>query len=47
VSQYDDGRPKRWKEVRGGKAYGLWMEWYESGNLRFKANWLEEQGHGL
>ncbi len=47
VSNYENVRPQRWKEVKGGKANGLWMEWYENGNLRFKANWQEGRGHGL
>jgi DNA-binding GntR family transcriptional regulator/antitoxin component YwqK of YwqJK toxin-antitoxin module len=47
VDHYADGRPKLWREVKNGFAEGLWMEWLENGNLRYKAEWKRGKGDGL
>jgi antitoxin component YwqK of YwqJK toxin-antitoxin module len=47
VQYFPDGRPKLWREVKDGFADGLWMEWLENGNLRYRAYWKKGKGDGL
>lgn len=47
VEYFPDGRPKLWREVKDGFADGLWMEWLENGNLRYRAYWKKGKGDGL
>lgn len=47
VEYFPDGRPKLWREVKDGFADGLWLEWLENGNLRYRAYWKKGKGDGL
>lgn len=47
VEYYDDGKLKKWREVKNGAAEGLWLEWLENGYLRYRAYWKDGKGDGL
>lgn len=43
---YSDGKPRLWKELRNGKAEGLWLEWHTNGAVRFRSWWRAGKGDG-
>ncbi len=43
---YPDGKPRLWKQLRNGKAEGLWLEWHTNGAVRFRSWWRAGQGDG-
>ena len=43
---YPDGKPRVWKQLRNGKAEGLWLEWHTNGALRFRSWWRDSKGDG-
>lgn len=44
--RYTNGSPALWKNLKNGKADGLWQEWYPDGTLRYRAYWKNGLGSG-
>jgi|GEM_PF-851077 len=44
--RYANESPSLWKTVINGKSNGLWLEWYPSGVLRYRAYWKDSLGNG-
>ncbi len=46
IDTYSDGARKARFQVVGGKAYGVWAEWYPGGAIRFYSEWRAGKGEG-
>ena len=47
VDQYASGAKRLRVAVVGGRAEGLWQEWYENGVPRYIASWKQGRGEGI
>ncbi len=46
ISRHPNGRLQMRRSVVEGRADGVWMEWFETGGVKFYAEWRMGKGHG-